>query len=220
MELRSLLSRYKLTHLQTIFDNEEITLDEFYLLSENDLVKLGIKMGPRKKLLKLMEKHSKDLGTNISSSVVPKARKLWTSEQLEQAHMFVDDKKISVRRASKMFNVPFETLRRRVNNNSLVLPPRSKLNPVDEKLLISWIYGMVERGFPVSRKKIDDKAKLLNIDLKCSQNWFYHGLKKRYPDFICLRHTEKLDRLRAGALNTNTIRHFSAVLEELIIKKF
>eukprot|EP00732_Lithocolla_globosa_P002931 Lithocolla_globosa_v1_NODE_2107_length_2165_cov_4.812322.p1 type:complete len:553 gc:universal NODE_2107_length_2165_cov_4.812322:148-1806(+) len=76
---------------------------------------------------------------------------------------------------------------------------------------------MVDRGYPVSRACIDDKAMKLCPELKCSNTWF-ETLKKNYPGFLCLRRTERLDRLRAGALNTDVIQHYTDFVGTLIGK--
>eukprot|EP00734_Pompholyxophrys_sp_LG126_P000196 Pompholyxophrys_sp_v1_NODE_37_length_3331_cov_9.873932.p2 type:complete len:171 gc:universal NODE_37_length_3331_cov_9.873932:1312-1824(+) len=148
--MEALLSKHKLSNIFPIFQQEDITINEFVLLRERDLEKLGFTMGVRKRLLRLMSR----LGNHhVSCSKAPKLKKQWSGDQMEKAFDLVVNENVSIRKAATIQKVPFETLRRHVRFGQSILPGHTSLPLETETLLINWVDGMVERGFPVSRKK-------------------------------------------------------------------
>ena len=80
-------------------------------------------------------------------------RKLWSEESMEAATNGVLDENMTIREASKLYNVPFETLRRHVNGS--VIPgcksgPATVLTEEEEECLASYLLQMAQMGFGLS----------------------------------------------------------------------
>ena len=77
-------------------------------------------------------------------------RKLWSEESMEAATNGVQNENMTIREASRLYNVPFETLRRRVNGS--VKPgskpgPATVLTEAEEEHLASYLLQMADMGF-------------------------------------------------------------------------
>ena len=84
-------------------------------------------------------------------------RKLWTEESMEAATRSVLDENRSLREASRLYNVPFETLRQRVHG--YVMPgcrpgPATVLTEEEEDQLALYLTQMSDMGFGLSRDTV------------------------------------------------------------------
>jgi len=52
-----LLQQHDLDEYSQLFRDEEVDLQSFYMMSEDDLKAMGVKMGPRRKLLSIIKEH-------------------------------------------------------------------------------------------------------------------------------------------------------------------
>ena len=102
-------------------------------------------------------------------------RKLWSDESMIAATSSVLQDNLGVRESARLYNVPYETLRRRVNGS--VKPgckpgPGTILTEEEEDQLARYLLDMAEMGFGLNREtvmclayKIVEKS-LVNIHLK------------------------------------------------------
>ena len=84
-------------------------------------------------------------------------RKLWNEESMEAATKGVQSENMTIREASKLYNVAFETLRRRVNGS--VIPgcrpgPATVLTEQEEEHLASYLIQMAQMGFGLSSETV------------------------------------------------------------------
>ena len=145
-------------------------------------------------------------------------RKLWTEESMEAATRSVLDENRSLREASKLYNVPFETLRRRVHG--YVMPgcrpgPATVLTEEEEDQLPLYLTQMSDMGFGLSRDtvmclafKIVDRAQCKHPfkDQKAGRAWF-DGFCRRHPR-LTMRAPQPLSYFRAQSANMETITDF------------
>lgn len=94
-------------------------------------------------------------------------RKLWTEESMEAATRSVLDENRSLREASRLYNIPFETLRRRVHG--YVMPgcrpgPATVLTEEEEDQLASYLTQMSDMSglkksgiFPLNPGEVTDR---------------------------------------------------------------
>ena len=119
-------------------------------------------------------------------------RKLWSKESMLEASNSVVHDNMSLREASRLYNVPFETLRRRVSG-SVKLGCRPGLSTVlseeEEELLARYLIEMSEMGFGLSRDTVmhlayniaeKDKRKHSFKTEKACRAWF-DGFRRRHP---------------------------------------
>lgn len=106
--------------------------------------------------------------------------KLWSEERMLAATNSVVHDNMSLREASRLYNVPFETL-------SCKPGPSTVLSEEEEELLARYLIGMLEMGFGLSRdtvmclayniaEKTDRKHPFKNE--KASRAWF-DGFRRR-----------------------------------------
>ena len=84
-------------------------------------------------------------------------RKLWSEESMLAATSSVVQDNMSLREASRLYNVPFETLRRRVNGSvkqGCKPGPGTALSEEEEERLASYLIQMSEMGFGLSRDRV------------------------------------------------------------------
>ena len=151
-------------------------------------------------------------------------RKLWQEHSMLLAVKSVDDGK-GLREAARMYNVPVETLRRRVAGiTSLEAKPgrATVLTSEEEKKLAQYIVDMCDMGFGLSRHDVMRVA--YSIVEKSGREhpfcngiagraWF-DGFRSRNPN-LSMRISQPLSYSRATNANKETVDDFFAKLGAL-----
>ena len=137
---------------------------------------------------------------------------------MEAATNGVQNENMTVREASRLYNVPFKTLRRRVNGS--VKPgckpgPATVLSEAEEEQLASYLIQMVDMGFGLSCEtvmclafKIVDATQRKHSfkDQKAGRAWF-DGFLQRHPK-LSIRSPTPLSYCCAQCVNMDTISDF------------
>ena len=129
----------------------------------------------------------------------------------------VEDGK-GLRETARLYNVPVETLRRRVTGSvSLECRPGppTVLTGEEESRLVRYIVDMADMGFGLGREDVMRVAYLIAeksgrrhpfTNGMAGRNWF-DGFRSRHPS-LTLRSTQPLSYCRAVSANKETIRDF------------
>ncbi len=144
--------------------------------------------------------------------------KLWSEESMAAATNSVLCDNMALREASRLYNVPFETLRRRVNGSVKAgcrPGPGTVLTEEEEGHLARYLVQMADMGFGLSRDtvmrlayKIVEKAQRKHPfkDEKAGRAWF-EGFRRRHPK-LTIRSPQPLSYCRAISANMETINDF------------
>ncbi len=156
------------------------------------------------------------MASNVDTFV--QRRKLWSEESMVAATNSVLHDNKGLREASRLYNVPFETLRRRVNGTVVAgckPGPSTILTEEEEDRLARYLVQMSEMGFGLSRDTvmhlaytIVDKIQRKHPfkDGKAGRAWF-DGFRKRHPK-LTIRSPQPLSYCRALCANMDTMKDF------------
>ncbi len=140
------------------------------------------------------------------SAKPPQKRKLWSDESMVGAIKSAEEG-MSLRAASRMYNVPLETLRRRVNGSVDIgckPGPPSVLSKEEEDALAHYVIEMVSMGFGLSREDVMSLAFVIAEKSgkkhpfqngMAGRGWF-DGFRARHPE-LTLRTPQPLSYCRA-----------------------
>jgi hypothetical protein len=154
-----------------------------------------------------------------------KKRKQWSQESMTAAVDAVNKEHSSLRAASRLYNVPIETLRRRVSGQVDIEcrpGPQTVLNKDEESRLEEYCIEMADRGFGLSREDVMRFAYQIAEKMKkphpfqnntAGRGW-YEGFLSRHPR-LSLRSSQPLSRCRAMCSNKDIIADFFAKLGAL-----
>ena len=156
----------------------------------------------------------------MPSKVQPK-RKLWTDENMLGAVKNVQKGK-GLRESARLYNVPVESLRRRVNGTVDVLcrpGPPTILTAEEETCMAQYLIQMADMGFGLTREDVMRTAFLI-VDKSgrehpfsngmAGRGWF-EGFRARNPQ-LTLRTPQPLSYCRALSANPEIIQDFFAKL--------
>ena len=93
----------------------------------------------------------------------------------------IEDKKqtpkLSLRKLSSLYNIPFATLQARINGwaaKADIIPKNRKLTPTEERVIVERILNLDSRAFPVRRQNVEDMANILlgkRVQGRVGVNW-------------------------------------------------
>ena len=173
------------------------------------------------------------MATNSKTDVGGKVRKKWTEEAMKSAVEAVGDGGdeetiLSIRGAAKRFNVPVETLRRRVAglvDMDCRPGPCPVFSKCEEERLSNYCIQMADMGFGLSKEDVMRSAFLLAEKSglkhpfkngKAGRAWF-EGFLSRNPQ-LSIRQAQSLSVARATSANKETVTDFFGKLGSLYAK--
>ena len=151
-------------------------------------------------------------------------RKLWTQESMSAAVMSVGEGK-GLREASRLYNVPVETLRRRVTGKVEVdcrSGPPTVLTPDEEEEIAHYLIEMADMGYGLTKDAV--MCLVGTYVTKCKRNnpfkdgkagrWWFDGFKKRHPT-LTIRMPQPLSYARALCSKKEVVTDFFGKLGSL-----
>ena len=151
-------------------------------------------------------------------------RKLWSDQAMSEAVDYVASGK-GLREAARFYNVPVETLRRRVNGTVKVgcrPGPVTVLSADEEDRLVAYLINMADMGYGLSREMVMRIAYVIAEKShkkhpfsgeSAGRSWF-DGFKKRHP-MLTIRTPQPLSYCRALCANPDVISDFFGKLGSL-----
>ena len=146
-----------------------------------------------------------------------KRKLLWTKGSMAAAVRNVEAG-MGIREASRLYNIPFETLRRRINH---IVPlecrsgPPTVLTEGEEHQLASYCVKMADMGFGLSREDVMHTAFKIAEAMgrkhpfsngSAGRAWF-DGFRARHPN-LTIRSAQSLSHSRAACANKDNIIDF------------
>ena len=104
---------------------------------------------------------------------------------------------LSIRRAAKIYNVPYGTLRDRNNGKPAredIMPNSRKLTELEEETLVQYILKLDSRSFPPRLSGVKDMANILlnqRVPTQVGKRWAMNFVKRRSE--LTTRFTRKYD---------------------------
>ena len=144
-------------------------------------------------------------------------RKLWSDQAMVEAVECVASGK-KLREAARLYNVPVETLRRRVNGTVKIeckpgLP--TILTPEEEDRLVQYLFNMTDMGYGLTREMVMRIAYVIAEKSQrkhpftgesAGRSWF-DGFRRRHP-MLTIRAPQPLSYCRALCANPEVISDF------------
>jgi hypothetical protein len=133
-----------------------------------------------------------------------------------------NDQNLSLRRASGIYKVPFETLRRRQNGIQSRRdsgPNSRRLSDLEEQTIVQFILDLDSRGFPSRIRFVEEMANSLLADRDASpvgKRWA-HNFVKRQPE-LKTRIFRRYDYQRAKCEDPTIIRGWFRLVQNTIAK--
>ncbi|KAJ0125886.1 Cytochrome P450 monooxygenase yanC [Fusarium oxysporum f. sp. albedinis] len=132
------------------------------------------------------------------------------------------DPKLSLRRAAKIYDVPFRTLHYRSQGRQArndCIPNSRKLSDLEEQVIVQYILDLDSRGFPPRHHDVEQMANRLLADRNTSpvgKRWAINFVK-RQPE-LKTRFQRKYDYRRAKCEDPTVIRNWFRLIENTIVK--
>lgn len=182
--------------------------------------------------MKIVKQTNKDKNIQVKKSGEKIYRDYETADLVNAAKRVRNDK-ITIYKATKLYGVPYNTLKKFINDNEdldhahIVKMGRPFALSSDIELRIfNFIIEMQELGFGMTvlqiRKLAYDLAEtvnrqhFLNPDKKIASKWWWSNFKERYN--LCLREPENLSAYRASMANPVIIQDYFQKLDSLLTK--
>ena len=94
------------------------------------------------------------------------------------------DPKLSLRRAAKIYDIPFQSLHYRSQGRQAradCVPNNRKLNDLEEQVIVQYILDLDSRGFPSRHRDVEEMANRLLTDRDASpvgKRWAINFIKR------------------------------------------
>ncbi|KAH7472031.1 hypothetical protein FOMA001_g13641 [Fusarium oxysporum f. sp. matthiolae] len=130
--------------------------------------------------------------------------------------------KLSLRRAAKIYEVGFGTLRNRQNgiqSRDAWVPKSRRLTDLEEQIIVQFLLDLDSRGFPVRLRFVEEIANSLLADrdaLPVGKRWA-HNFVKRQPE-LKTRLFRRYDYQRAKCEDPTIIRGWFRLVQNTIVK--
>lgn len=157
-----------------------------------------------------------------------KLNRKYQPNDMQMAIKDILETKLSVRAASRKYNVPFSTLWSKYNGKYPVEArpsPATILTTEEEQLLVQWILHLSATGFCVDKEQLlnsvqklvrDGKKETLFTDDRPSKHW-YNAFLNRHPE-ICLRMGQNIT-VRRAELSEEALRGWFKEIETYLASK-
>jgi len=135
---------------------------------------------------------------------------------------YQNNQKLSLRRAAKVYEIPYTTLYRRQHGISARcdwIPKSRKLSDLEEQIIIQFILDLDSRGFPPQLRGVEEMANRLLADRGASpvgKRWARNFVKRRSE--LKTRFFRKYDYQRAKCEDPAIIKKWFTLLENTIAK--
>ncbi|XP_050509916.1 uncharacterized protein LOC126886858 [Diabrotica virgifera virgifera] len=162
--------------------------------------------------------------------MVYKKRMKYPRENIQKAIEDINLKRLSIRQASKIYNVPkstlLDTMKEKYKTPGNIGGP-TVLSSSEEDLIIKWIIEMGNVGFPVTRSQLVDSVSKLIQNLKRKtpfknyipgKKW-YNGFLAHHPE-ISKRVPQSLSSCRAAVTEQNIRNWFTQVRDYMTKMNF
>lgn len=150
----------------------------------------------------------------------------FTEEAVKRAVQDVQSKKMTIRKASKHYKIPFTCLVRRCGENSILKGSQTVLTEKEEKDIVEWLLHVSSHGFPLTASELKDCVKTM-LDLQGRQtifnenrpgrSWFKSFLQRN--EILSIRLSENLNKSRASVTEDNIRKWFDEVNPTYFTKK-
>lgn len=161
---------------------------------------------------------------------VNSTRAKWTEEQLKAALQDIYAKKISIRKASKTYNIPDTTLRRHIkgkNDTKSALGSPSSLGEQNENKLVTHIKKLQAHGFAPTRaevcrmayqlaEKYQIKHKFNHEQMRAGNGWLFLFMK-RHPE-LSVRKSEGVSQARAEGMDREKVSTYFNLLQTILVE--
>ncbi len=155
--------------------------------------------------------------TSQGSVARPPVYKSWTEDSLKRAYTAVKENRMSIRKASVVYNVPRSTLADRVSGRAKFgchSGPSRYLSDQEEKELAGFLAGAARMGYARSKREVlgmvEKIVHLKGIEAEVSNGW-WESFQKRHP-LLTLRSAEKLSYARLVATDPYVIKNYFDLL--------
>ena len=144
--------------------------------------------------------------------------KLWSDISMSAAMNSILKENKGLREAARLYNVPIETLRRRVNGSvdlHCKPGPATVLTEEEEEKLAEYLIQMADMGFGITRERIMGMAFTIVTKSQCAhpfnkgtagRAWF-EGFMRHHPN-LTVRSPQPLSYCRALCSNQETLSDF------------
>jgi hypothetical protein len=129
---------------------------------------------------------------------------------------------LSIRRAAKVFNVPYATLRDRRDGKPArqdIMPKSQRLTELEEETLVRHILDLDSRSFPPRLSGVEDMANKLLCErdaTKVGVNWASNFVKRRPELRTCF--TRRYDYQRAQCEDLNVINEWFELVKKVKVQ--